>query len=342
MPLLLHVDGDRWRAHLRDVATNEPGLVPVAKGNGYGLGLGRLARRAEWLGSDVLAVGQYEELEHVATRFPGDMVVLTPYRAELPSVHDSRVIHTIGRADDLAALREQEARSRVLLELRTSMLRHGFTAEGLREVGRGLDGVKVEGVSMHFPLGPGNLAEARQLLDVVVGAEVPTKRIWVSHLSNDEIGQLRAAWPDLEFRNRIGTQLWLGDRAALRPRASVLDVHPIAKGGVYGYRRRHAGRSGTVLVVSGGTAHGIGLEAPTGDLSVRSRARTVVRSGLASTGRVRSPYFIGGQQAAFAEPPHMQSSMIFLPDGVPVPQVGDEIPLQVRFTTTTFDDVLID
>ena len=34
MALVLHVDGDRWRAHLRDVAQNRPGLVPGSKGNG--------------------------------------------------------------------------------------------------------------------------------------------------------------------------------------------------------------------------------------------------------------------------------------------------------------------
>lgn len=56
------VDGDHWRAHLREVADQTPGLVPVAKGNGYGLGLASLARRADWLKADTLAVGGYEEL----------------------------------------------------------------------------------------------------------------------------------------------------------------------------------------------------------------------------------------------------------------------------------------
>ena len=50
MSLTLTVDGDRWRRHLRAVADRTPGLVPVAKGNGYGFGLGRLARKADWLG----------------------------------------------------------------------------------------------------------------------------------------------------------------------------------------------------------------------------------------------------------------------------------------------------
>ena len=46
MTLTLTVDGDRWRAHLRAVAEATPGLMPVAKGNGYGFSLGRLARKA--------------------------------------------------------------------------------------------------------------------------------------------------------------------------------------------------------------------------------------------------------------------------------------------------------
>ena len=46
MSLTLHVDGDRWRAHLARSPRRSPALVPVAKGNGYGFGLARLARKA--------------------------------------------------------------------------------------------------------------------------------------------------------------------------------------------------------------------------------------------------------------------------------------------------------
>jgi hypothetical protein len=47
MSLTLHVDGARWREHLLTTVGHHPGIVPVAKGNGYGFGLGRLARRAQ-------------------------------------------------------------------------------------------------------------------------------------------------------------------------------------------------------------------------------------------------------------------------------------------------------
>ena len=52
---------------------------------------------------------------------------------------------------------------------------------------------------------------------------------------------------------------------------------------------------------------------------------------------MRSPYTVGGKQRLFAEPPHMQASMLFLPHGAPVPDVGEEIDVRVRYTTATFD-----
>ena len=35
MSVTLHLGTEAWREHLRTVATQTPGLVPVAKGNGY-------------------------------------------------------------------------------------------------------------------------------------------------------------------------------------------------------------------------------------------------------------------------------------------------------------------
>ena len=55
---------------------------------------------------------------------------------------------------------------------------------------------------------------------------------------------------------------------------------------------------------------------------------------------MRSPYFIDGKQRLFAEPPHMQASMLFLPSGAQVPEVGDEIDVRVRYTTT-FDRIVV-
>ena len=72
-----------------------------------------------------------------------------------------------------------------------------------------------------------------------------------------------------------------------------------------------------------------------------NRAATIARGGLDAVGFVRSPFSIDGKQRLFAEPPHMQASMLFLPQGTRVPAVGDDIDVRVRYTATTFDDVTV-
>ncbi|WP_027861143.1 alanine racemase [Marmoricola sp. URHB0036] len=352
MALTLHVNGDRWRSHLTDVLARNPGLVPVVKGNGYGFGLHRLARKAAWLGVDTLAVGTYDELAQVDRRYDGSLLVLTPWRPFAGAPADPRVIHTVGRLEDLEALSEQGRstgqRPRVVLERMTSMLRHGFSAKGLREAGRATadgHGVEVEGVALHLPLAKiSHLSEVDRLMTDVVAAGLDkrgeaSRTIWVSHLTDAELATLAARYPDFTFRPRIGTSLWLGDRGALSVRSTVLDSHPVERGDTYGYRGRSAPRAGTILVVSGGTSHGIGLEAPTGDATLKARAASIARGGLDAAGFVRSPYTVGGKQRLFAEPPHMQASMLFIPAGSAVPAVGDEVECRVRFTATTFDAV---
>ena len=346
MSLSLYVDGDRWRAHLRRVRETHPELVPVLKGNGYGLGLARLARKASWLGVDAVAVGTYDEVDEVGTRFDGSMLVLTPWRPSEPVRYGDRVVHTVGRLEDLRALAAQEGRPRVLLERMTSMRRHGFSARELREAGalvsaRG-SGVRIEGVALHLPMAQGtHAAELEQLMTDVVAAGLPTRRVYASHLTDAELTEVRAAYPDYEIHPRVGTDLWLGDRAALAARATVLDAHPVERGDVFGYRGRSAPAAGTILVVSGGTAHGVGLEAPTAASTLRQRAISIAKGGLDAAGFVRSPYTVGGKQRLFAEPPHMQASMLFLPHGVRPPAVGDEVGVRVRFTTTTFDRTVV-
>ncbi|MGH3361388.1 MAG: alanine racemase [Nocardioides sp.] len=347
MALTLTVDGDRWRAHLREVSDATPGLVPVAKGNGYGFGLTRLARKAEWLGVDTLAVGTYEELPEVASRFAGDLLVLTPWRPfgaalEVDPAYSRRVIHTVSRHTDLADLLGRQPDSRYVAELLTSMTRHGMTGRDLRSAGRRATRGRLEGVAVHLPLArTSHLGEVQRLLNDVVAAGLDATTVWASHLTREELVRLRAAYADFTFRPRIGTSLWLGDRGALRVTATVLDVHPVERGEPFGYRGRSAPKSGHLLVVSGGTAHGIGLESPMGESTIKARAATLARGGLDAVGFVRSPFTIDGKPRLFAEPPHMQASMLFLPHGPRVPRVGDQIDVRVRYTATAFDRVVI-
>jgi hypothetical protein len=66
----------------------------------------------------------------------------------------------------------------------------------------------------------------------------------------------------------------------------------------------------------------------------------VAKGGLDAAGFVRSPFTIAGKQRLFAEPPHMQASMLFVPGGTVIPPVGTELDVQVRFTATGFDRTL--
>ncbi|MBD3947743.1 alanine racemase [Nocardioides ganghwensis] len=358
MSLTLTVDGERWRRHLLATVERHPGIVPVAKGNGYGLTLGRLARRAQWLADhasdtgapvDTIAVGTYDEVEQAATRYDGDLLVLTPWRPfgaalDLDPRTAARVIHTVSRVEDLGDLRERHPQARFVLEQLTSMLRHGMTRRDLAAaadaLGQGRSGLR--GVAMHLPLNTtSHLGEVTRLINDVVASGLPTRTVFVSHLTGAELARLATSYPDFTVRPRIGTDLWLGDRGALSVTATVLDVHEVERGDTFGYRGRSAPKHGHIVVVSGGTAHGIGLEAPTGDQSLKARAATLARGGLDAVGFVRSPFSIDGKQRLFAEPPHMQASMLFVPSGARVPRIGEDIDVRVRFTATDFDRVVV-
>jgi alanine racemase len=358
MSLTLTVDGERWRSHLLRTVRAHPGIVPVAKGNGYGLSVARLARRAQWLADhaddtgapvDTVAVGTYDEVAPAASRYAGDLMVLTPWRPfgaalDLDAKAAPRVVHTVSRPDDLAELRQRDPGARFVLEQLTSMLRHGMTRRDLASAAAtiGSERSGLRGVAMHLPLNTtSHLGEVTRLINDVVASGLPTRTVFVSHLTEAELARLATTYPDFTIRPRIGTDLWLGDRGALSVTATVLDVHEVERGDTFGYRGRSAPKHGHIVVVSGGTAHGIGLEAPTGDQSLKARAATLARGGLDAVGFVRSPFSIDGKQRLFAEPPHMQASLLFVPSGARVPRVGEDIEVRVRFTATDFDRVLI-
>ena len=88
MTVTLRVDAARWRTHQDRVVGSTEGVVPVAKGNGYGFGLGLVleecARMFHERGVAMTAVGTYVESPIALDRFPGDVLVLEPWR---PSIH---------------------------------------------------------------------------------------------------------------------------------------------------------------------------------------------------------------------------------------------------------------
>jgi hypothetical protein len=276
--------------------------------------------------------------------------VLTPWRPfgaalEVDPALAHRVVHTVSRTCDLEDLLRRQPDARFVLERMTSMMRHGMSARELWSAAAIVAAhprARLEGIALHLPLAQGShLSEVSRLLNDVVAAELDTRTVWVSHLTPDELASLGASYADYAIRPRIGTALWLGDRGALRVTATVLDVHPLERGDAFGYRGRTAPKSGHLLVVSGGTSHGIGLEAPMGESSIKARAATLARGGLDAVGFVRSPFSIDGKQRLFAEPPHMQASMLFLPHGARVPDIGEQLEVRVRYTATAFDRVVV-
>ena len=385
MAFAVTIDAARWRDHQDAVcdavrrAAQAP-LVPVIKGNGYGLGQRLLADEAIRLSADTVAVGTVFEVDAVAEYGTFDIIVLEPfeprddYAAEAwwrlgQQLHAGRVIRTIASKEALLSLAAGHGSVRVVLEAQTSMHRFGFDEGELLRVladpevrqafARGR--VLVEGLAIHLPLAqPADevdpkgaslgTAKVREVVrwaglwqsetEVWSGHNSPASRVWVSHLDDAEMAAIVTSVPDIVLRSRIGTRLWLGNRNAVHAAGTVLAVHPLPAGSHVGYRQRTGPKDGTLVVVSGGTSHGIGLSAPTPGANVRQRVVTAGTGALDAAGRALSPFRWAGKQRWFAEPPHQHVSMIWLPKGCMIPAVGDHMAAEVRFTTSRFDAVL--
>lgn len=346
MGVTLRLDLDRWREHLRVVAEATPGLVPVVKGNGYGYGHQRLARECARLGADTIAVGIPSEVALVRDDFAGSIVVLQAWRPGQPYADDllgdDRVITTVSRLADLQTVAATGKRPRVLLEVLTSMKRHGIPANDLASAVADLGDLRFEGWTIHLPMGGDNrYAEAVRLARTALDARPGT--LWLSHLPTEEaIGlsrQLGGADSPAPIRLRVGTRLWLGGEGSRKTVATVLDVHPVRRGERIGYRQRPAPIDGWVVIMAGGTSHGIGMEAPTPAASLRQRAISMATGSLEAAGLALSPYTIGGRKRWFCEPPHMQASMIFLPRSEQPPEIGEEVPVELRLTTAMVDTI---
>ncbi|WP_435193673.1 alanine racemase [Streptomyces sp. NRRL F-5630] len=338
MALTLYVDSTRWRAHHKHILEQFPGIVPVCKGNGYGFGHERIAEEATRFGSDMLAVGTTYEAARIKDWFSGDLLVLTPFRrGEEPVPLPDRVIRSVSSVDGVRAL----VGARVMIEVMSSMKRHGVTRNDLQALGSAIDDVRLEGFAIHLPLdrtdGTDAVEEVIAWMDTLRGARMPLHTMYVSHLKAEELARLSQQFPQTNFRARIGTRLWLGDHDATQYRGTVLDVTRVAKGERFGYRQQKAASDGWLVVAAGGTSHGVGLEAPKALHGVMPRAKGVARAGLATVNRNLSPFVHDGKQRWFAEPPHMQVSILFVPGDAAEPRVGEEMVAHLRHTTTQYD-----
>lgn len=409
MTFTLRVDGPAWREHtaavrdaVRAAIRGESGrprlgdLVPVAKGNGYGLGLPMLAAEATRLGVDRIAVGTVFEVPQVAQSYAGDILVLTPWDprdtvaaqrwVQISSTdYSGRVVRTISDLDAAKAIDSLPMGTRVVLEGITSMRRFGMLETDLLAL-LGSPGfqaalssgrIVLEGLALHLPLAMPEIhhvsetklprgTSARVIevlgwsktwragLDELVRAHCPVSdganTLWVSHLSDEELAGARGLQPETTINARIGTRLWLGDGKALSAQGTIMAVHNVGRRFAVGYRQRRASSDGLLLVVGGGTSHGVALAAPSPATSLRQRAIAAGTGALEATGRSRSPFQWDGKQLWFAEPPHMQVSMLWLPEatlregtanGQRTPSVGDTLECRVRHTTAQFDEIIV-
>ncbi len=409
MTFTLQVDGPAWRQHtasvrdaLRSAIRGESGrsrlgdLVPVAKGNGYGLGLERLAAEATRLGVDRIAVGTVFEVAKVAGAFDGDILVMSPWdprdtvaathwRDVEASEYASRVIRTVSDAQTAKTMPDElGAGSRIVIEGITSMRRFGMLENELLSIignesfqsAIAQGHLVLEGLALHLPLAMPEVHHVsatrlprgtstrvievqgwaktwRAALEQLLAAQIPVTdhatTLWVSHLSDEELVSLRGLEPDASVNARVGTRLWLGNGDALSARGTILAVHQVGRRFAVGYRQRKAASDGLLLVVGGGTSHGVAMAAPTPATSLRQRAIAAGTGALEATGRSRSPFQWGDKLLWFAEPPHMQVSMLWLPEsalreglanGLRTPAVGETLACRVRHTTALFDAVL--
>ena len=341
MSLILHVDGAKWRNHLATVLTESNAqVVPVIKGNGYGFGKKVLAKEAKDLNLPVVAVATVAEAQEIEAVFPGEILLLSP------SAHSDseRVIHTISPHSSVFSANMPK---KFVLELLSPIHRHGFS---VADLGNALDKYnksgKCEGIAIHLPIDQKSSAadwidkNLQSITERGVATNEFNDSVWVSHISDKDLDKLKQKWPQIVWKIRIGTKLWLGDRTALKSKAQVLDLHAISKPTSVGYRQYKVGR-GWLLIASGGTSHGVGLEISTPKRDFLSQLKTLTKSLLNLFGWNPSPFSWNGKKLEFAEAPHMHVSLLTF-KGKDAPKVGSELDVDVRFTTTAFDQVVFD
>ncbi|MCX2927975.1 alanine racemase [Streptomyces sp. NEAU-W12] len=341
MTLTLTIDTVRWREHHRSVLDRFPGLVPVCKGNGYGFGQHRLMRETTQLGIRLAAVGTVQEASLVQDSFPGDLLVLMPYRngevSPTLSGRTIRVVSSAGHCDGLAG-------RRVMVELRSSMRRHGITEADLPALRAVMSGWEFEGFSIHLPLnrvgGVGGTEEVAAWVRRLREERMPLYHVFVSHLSAEEMARLQNDFPRTRFRLRTGTKLWLGAPGATRYHSRVLDITRPERSKRFGAGRRQPLSGPYHVVVAGGTSHGVGLRAPRRLSGLWDRARHVAGIGHTCLNHHLSPFVWDGRRCRFVEPPRLQESVLLVPGGSVPPEVGDELALQLRYTITRPDRVV--
>lgn len=350
--------------------------VPVIKGNGYGFGRRVLCQQAQSLGLHHISVGTIYEAEQALADFAGQIKVLEPFNPNDPAAnrvwekvlkHNSARIIAIVAGDDFAAAAAVGIKH-AHLEGLTSLSRFGVPQHEMDElIHADTHNITVEGLHLHLPIVPAEIRHIAMLestkelsqrkqspavLEVFswilqIAPHVNKKgtplHVSVSHVSAKEISaiyQLAKLFQfDISLDARVGTSLWLGEPKALRTTGTVLAVHDGGFGHrAVGYTQVDSHGHKKIVVISGGTSHGVALAAPANTSTMRKRGIALTEGLYQAMGKVRSPFKFKGENLIFVEPPHMHTSMVWCENESI--RVGDEIDCTVRQTTSHFDRIV--
>lgn len=320
MALRLTVRRDAFRSHVLGVARDVSHLVPVVKGNGYGLGRPELVRLVGDLlpATTTIAVGTIHEASDIPDRYA--VHVMNPIgELDLAAIGSlpKNVIPTVGAIHDVDVLARHGWKGRVIVKLASTMRRfgasHGEFPALVHDVGR--IGGSIHACSIHPPTAGSDgdrLAEIRTWLPLLPACVT----LSVSHLSPASLAALRDTDATRTIEARLGTALWHGTKEHFALHADVVRSEPCRSGESAGYRSTSVPGNGTLVIVGAGSAHGV----------------TPLNNG-------DSPFHFARHRLTLLENPYMHSALAFIPEGQPCPGVGDLVDVQ-RPLTTVHPDVV--
>jgi hypothetical protein len=348
-------------------------VIPVIKGNGYGFTRRTLAHESTKLGVNRIAVGTVFELDQALTDFGSEIVVLEPFNPNDQLSVETWQHATKNNAHRIIAVIagsyfSQAASAGIkfaLVEGKTSTHRFGVSPNDVLGLINGdQHNIQIVGLNLHLPIvDPENLDKKVFASSDRVNKRKSSPRLneifsWInaigprvnemgwplklnlSHVSTKDVSQICEFAKEnnfnIEVSVRLGTSLWLGNQKALQVTGTVLEIHELTGDHEHvGYRQVDGHGHARLLVVSGGTAHGVALAAPASRNTIRSKAIALSEGICESLGKVRSPFKLGKKNLPFAEPPHMHVSLLWCEDRKV--KVGDQLECTVRNTTATFD-----
>jgi hypothetical protein len=312
MSLVLQLDQVRWQTHLTEFATGID-LVPVIKGNGYGLGFPKLVAEVNRLELKLIAVDTFAEATQLRNIWPHQILVMQPVRATDTYQVENLILTVDAHSPKVSAP--------VVVELKTKLQRFGVELDELNQ----FSDYEIIGYGVHLPIGETtNYLTAKEIAEAL-----PDQTLFVSHLTKAELNQLPNA------RLRVGTSFWLGDRTALSMYGEVLEIRNIS--GKLGYGQ--VASANQIAVISGGTRHGIGMRAPTMPANTRQRLVALGLGFYEAIRKAKSPFYLNYRSLAFADTPHMNVSLLQLPKKHQL-KVGDKVLVRARYTTTYPDFIV--